>query len=79
MIGAKDAATHRLRVGLPTGWRIANKPGTWEKIATNDIGVIWPPGRPPIVVTAYLGEAPGSVESQEAILADVARIVAAEA
>ncbi|ACB95075.1 class A beta-lactamase [Beijerinckia indica] len=79
MIGAKDAATHRLRDGLPAGWRIANKPGTWEKIATNDIGVIWPPGRAPIVVTAYLGEVPGSVESQEAILADVARIVAAEA
>nr|WP_244628869.1 class A beta-lactamase [Methylocella tundrae] len=77
MIGAKDAATHRLRVGLPAGWRIANKPGTWEKIATNDIGVVWPPGRAPIVVTAYLGEAPGSVASQEAILADVARIVAA--
>ena len=79
MIGAKDAATRRLRVGLPASWRIANKPGTWEKIATNDIGVIWPPGRAPIVVTAYLGEAPGSVESQEAILADVARIVAAAA
>jgi beta-lactamase class A len=78
MIGAKDAATHRLRVGVPAGWRIANKPGTWEKIATNDIGVLWPPGRAPIVVTAYLGEAPGSVGSQEAILADVARIVAAE-
>jgi beta-lactamase class A len=81
MIGAKDAAVHRLRVGLPAGWRIANKPGTWDgdESATNDIGVIWPPGRAPIVVTAYLGEAPGSVESQEAVLADVARIVAAEA
>jgi len=77
MIGAKDAATHRLRLGLPAGWRIANKPGTWEKIATNDIGVIWPPGRAPIVVAAFLGEVPGRVESQEAILADVARIVAA--
>lgn len=79
MIGARDAATNRLRVGLPAGWRIANKPGTWKKVATNDIGVVWPPGRAPIVIAAYLGEAPGSVPSQEAILADVARIVAAEA
>ncbi|ACI52552.1 Beta-lactamase [Gluconacetobacter diazotrophicus PA1 5] len=77
MSGTKDAATHRLRAGLPAGWRIADKPGTWEKIATNDIGVVWPPGRAPIVVTAYLGEAPGLVASREAILADVARIVAA--
>lgn len=79
MIGAKDAAARRLRIGLPAGWRIANKPGTWAKIATNDVGVIWPPGRAPIVVTAYLGEAPGSIASQEAILTRVARIVAAEA
>ena len=77
MMGAKDAATHRLRVGLPAGWRIANKPGTWEKIATSDIGVIWPPGRAPVVVAAYLGEAPGSIESQESVLVDVARIVVA--
>lgn len=75
MIGSQDAAARRLRVGLPEGWRIANKPGTWERIATNDIGVIFPPRRDPIVVTVYLGEAPGSTKEQEAILADVARIV----
>jgi beta-lactamase class A len=76
MVEAKDAATQRLRVGLPAGWRIANKPGTWDGISTNDIGVIWPPGRDPIVVAAYLGEAPGSTKVQEGVLADVARIVA---
>jgi beta-lactamase class A len=76
MMGATDAATRRLRVGVPVGWRIANKPGTWGGIATNDVGVIWPPARHPVVVTAYLGEAPGTVESQELILAGVARLIA---
>jgi beta-lactamase class A len=76
MIDAKDAATRRLRVGLPSGWRIGNKPGTWEGIATNDVGIIWPPGRDPIVVAAYLAGASTPVETQEAILADVGRIVA---
>ncbi|NEW92519.1 class A beta-lactamase [Rhodopseudomonas sp. BR0M22] len=76
MIEARDAAARRLRVGLPNGWRIANKPGTWAKISTNDIGVIWPPGRDPIIVAAYLGEAPGSIKDQEAVLAQVARIIA---
>jgi beta-lactamase class A len=76
MTGAKDAATRRLRVGLPPGWRIANKPGTWKGVATNDIGVIWPPDRGPIVVAAYLAGSSAPVEAQEAILADVARIAA---
>jgi beta-lactamase class A len=79
MVEAKDAATRRLRVGLPAGWRIANKPGTWEGISTNDIGVIWPPGREPIVVAAYLGNAPGSTAAQESVLASVARIMAERA
>lgn len=77
MIGARDAAARRLRVGLPAAWRIANKPGTWEGASTNDIGVIWPPGRGPLVVAAYLGGARGAVATQEAVLADVARLIAA--
>lgn len=76
MMASRDAAAQRLRRGLPDGWRIANKPGTWEGIATNDVGVIFPPGRPPIVVAAYLGGGHGSVADQEAILSEVARIVA---
>ena len=76
MIGAKDAAAHRLRVGLPPDWRIGNKPGTWKGIATNDIGVIWPPACDPIVVATYLAEASSPVETQEAILGDIGRIVA---
>lgn len=78
MAEARDAATQRLRIGLPEGWRIANKPGTWKKLSTNDIGVIWPPHRDPIVVAAYLGESPASIKAQEGVLADVARIVAEE-
>jgi len=75
LVNGQDAATQRLRKGVPAGWRIANKPGTWKGISTNDVGVIWPPHRPPVVVAAYLSHAPGSIESQEAVLADVARCV----
>lgn len=78
MVAARDAARRRLRAGLPAGWRIADKPGTWEGIATNDVGVIWPPGRKPIVVAAYLGNAPGSTTAQESVLADVARLIVEE-
>ena len=74
---AKGAAARRLRVGVPQSWRVANKPGTWDGISTNDVGVIFPPGRAPIVVAAYLGEAPGPIADQEVVLADVARIVSA--
>lgn len=79
LIASTDAAARRLRAGLPDGWRIANKPGTWKGISTNDVGVIFPPNRDPIVIAAFLGEAHGSTADQEAVLAGVARIVSRHA
>lgn len=51
MLEAKVGA-HRLPAGLPPGWRIAHKTGTWDS-ETNDVGVIWPVNRAPIVVAAF--------------------------
>lgn len=67
----------RLAAGLPAGWRIAHKPGTWST-ETNDVGVIWPPGRAPIVVAAfydYTSTTNDPENGHEDVLRDVARIV----
>jgi beta-lactamase class A len=77
LVAATDAAENRLRVGFPKGWRIGNKPGTWVPGETNDVAVAWPPDRGPIVVSAYLAGASTPVPAQEAVLAEVARIVVA--
>ncbi|WGR93854.1 class A beta-lactamase [Bradyrhizobium sp. ISRA443] len=66
----------RLRAGVPRDWRVADKTGTGERGTANDIGVFWPPGRKPIIVTVYLtGAKVDSAQSNEAI-AKVARAVA---
>jgi beta-lactamase class A len=49
----------RIRSGLPATWQVANKPGTGANGAVNDIGVAWPPGGAPVVVSAYT-DAPGA-------------------
>jgi beta-lactamase class A len=64
----------RLRAGVPAGWRVGDKTGTGEHNATNDIGVIWPPGRAPILVTAYYAEARASADERNAVLAEVGRL-----
>ena len=73
----------RIRAGLPAGWRAGDKTGTasadtmTDKI--NDVAIAWPPGRTPIVVTAYFDAATRSESissEQEAVLADVGRIAA---
>jgi beta-lactamase class A len=75
MLDAKRGE-HRLPEGLPAGWRIAHKTGTGSD-QTNDVGVIWPPDRPPIIVAALYARAGTPSKQREAVLRDVGRIVTA--
>lgn len=66
----------RLRAGVPAGWRVGDKTGGGERGATNDIAVLWPPGRAPLVVSAYLVESTAPQDRRNAALAAVGRAVA---
>lgn len=39
---------------LRAGWTVGDKTGSGERGTRNDVGVIWPPGREPVVVSVYL-------------------------
>ena len=67
----------RLRGGVPSGWRVGDKTGSGDNNVTNDVAVIWPPGRAPMVVTAYYTGAAASGNQRDAILAEVGRLAAA--
>jgi beta-lactamase class A len=45
----------RIRAGLPPDWTVGDKTGSGERGAINDVAIAWPPGRAPIMITAYLG------------------------
>ena len=64
----------RLRAGVPQGWRVGDKTGGGSNGATNDIAVMWPPGRAPIIVTAYYAEARATDDERNAVLAEVGRL-----
>jgi len=71
---ANKTGDKRLRAGVPKGWRIGEKTGTGNNNATNDVGVIWPPGRAPLAVTAYYAESSAALPEREAVLAEVGRL-----
>jgi beta-lactamase class A len=75
LIGNKTGAK-RLRAGLPSGWKVGDKTGSGERGSTNDVGIIWPPERAPILLSIYLTETPAESEHRNATLAAVARLVA---
>ena len=66
---------NRLKAGLPAGWTIGDKTGTFQTDA-NDVGVLFPPVGAPIYVAAYLTESPASSQIREQTLAEVGRIAA---
>lgn len=65
----------RLKAGLPGGWRIGDKTGS-NRSDANDVGIVWPPGRPPLLVAAYLSGSPAEPAAREACLAAVGKILA---
>jgi beta-lactamase class A len=73
---ANRTGDKRLRAGLPKGWRVGDKTGTGGHNATNDVAVLWPPGRAPIVVAAYYVEVQASAGERDAVLAEVGRLAA---
>lgn len=69
-----------LRAGIPAGWEIGDKTGQWDGYgvgANNDIAIVWPPGRKPLLVTAYYMNHATDPGGRKAVLAEVGRIVAA--
>jgi beta-lactamase class A len=74
---ANKTGDTRLRAGFAKDWRIGDKTGTGARGTNNDIGVAWPPNKPPIVVTVYLTGATVSAAEQNATVASVARAVSA--
>jgi beta-lactamase class A len=72
---ATKTGNDRLRAGLPESWRVGDKTGTGERGTANDIAVIWPTGRAPMVMTVYLTGASGTAATKNAVIADVARAV----
>ncbi len=74
---ANTTGANRLKAGLPKGWAIGDKTGT-NKTDANDIGIVLPPGRDPIIVTTYLAGSTAAPEARDHAIAGVAQLLASE-
>lgn len=74
MVGNKTG-DNRLRAGLPRDWRVGDKTGTGNG-SINDIAIVWPGTRPPILIASYITQTPEGFKQGDAIHAEVARAAA---
>ena len=75
LIGNTTGA-EKLRAGLPTRWRVGDKTGMGANGATNDVAIIWPVERAPVLLAAYLADTTADVGDRNDALSQVGRAVA---
>lgn len=73
---ANKTSNRGIRPGLPKNWRSGDKTGSGANGTSNDVAIVWPTGRSPILVAAYLTGATVPPDARLAVLADVGRVVA---
>ncbi len=74
MIDNRTGGT-RLRAGLPAGWRIGDKTGSYGPM-NNDIAILWPPAGGPLLLTSYYQNDKASSDDRNAIHAELAALLA---
>jgi beta-lactamase class A len=68
---ANKTGGERMRARLDNDWRVGDKTGSGEHGTTNDVGLIWPPDRDPVVVAVYLTATSRSSAERNAAIAAV--------
>jgi beta-lactamase class A len=73
---ACKTGNQKIRAGVPNDWRCGDKTGAGGHGTNNDIAILWPPARKPLLVTCYLTETSASLDNKNAALAAVGRAIA---
>ncbi|MBA2435074.1 MAG: class A beta-lactamase [Chthoniobacterales bacterium] len=65
-----------IRAGVPNDWKVGDKTGRGSNGATNDVAILRPPGKAPILLAIYSVESTAPRKEVQDAIAEVARIVA---
>lgn len=71
---ANTTGDKRLKAGLAPGWQIGDKTGTNQTDA-NDVGIVFPPDRAPMLVSVYLADSDAPILRKEETIAEVGRLL----
>jgi beta-lactamase class A len=66
-----------MRAGVPADWRAGDKTGSGGNGSVNDLAILWPPRRRPILLACYLTESAAGLDTANTAHRAVARAIAA--
>lgn len=74
MMRANLTGANVIRAGTPAGWAVADKTGTGEYATRNDIAIVWPPGRAPIVLVVMSDKKTEDAKPDDRLIARAAKL-----
>ncbi|WP_394617947.1 class A beta-lactamase [Lentzea sp. JNUCC 0626] len=75
LLARSVTGANRVRAGVPQGSEVASKTGTGEHGTVNDIAVVWPPNREPVLIAIMSSKASADAKYDEALVAEAAAYV----
>ncbi|MBN9739656.1 MULTISPECIES: class A beta-lactamase [unclassified Amycolatopsis] len=72
---ANTTGAHVIRAGVPADWQVADKTGSADYGTRNDIAVLWPPHRAPIVLTVLSDRPQKDAKTDDKLIAQAAAAV----
>jgi beta-lactamase class A len=72
---ANETGAAMIRAGVPKGWVVGDKTGRGANGATNDIAILYPPARGPILLAIYSAGSQATASDCVAAIAEVSKVV----
>jgi beta-lactamase class A len=66
----------RIKAGIPADWKIGDKTGSGDYGTANDLAILWPPGKKPVILAVYTTQTDKDAKANNEAIAATARIVA---
>lgn len=73
---ANKTGDAKVRAGVPKEWIVGDKTGAGGYGSDNDVAIIWPTDRKPILISIYITETKASFDDCNAAIAEIARTLA---
>jgi len=76
-LGGNTTGAARIKAGIPADWKIGDKTGSGDYGTANDLAILWPPGKKPVILAIYTARPAKDDKPDSEVVAATARIVAA--
>lgn len=70
-----DTGKNRIAFNIPEEWKIGDKTGTCEYGTTNDVAIIWPKNKKPIIISIFYTQVDKNAKANDIVIQKITKIL----